>query len=121
MDEEGTIGTADLNTKIISIKQRTHKTPVVDTVYNTVKSMFVTLSKDGIIKGWNHSFVQEVEFESTNDKPSCLASHPIKPCICAGYESGCIRILDLVGTTLIKEVNLSNKEVKKLAFSQTMS
>ena len=80
---------------------------------------FATVGEDQTIRVWTlKNGKQRYEFLSPHDAPTSLRYHPSEKTIACGFESGFVRIFDIVTTSTKFELEQHTGAVKRLLYSK---
>ena len=112
----------DVVTQSYATVVRSHTRGAVSCLCNDTSgdcSQFATVGEDQTIRVWNlKNGKQKYEFLSPHDAPTSLTYHPSEKTIACGFESGIVRIFDILTTSTKFELEQHTGAVKKLLYSK---
>jgi WD40 repeat protein len=115
----GTMGVLDISTSGYKTLLRSH-TGLVRGLSVDSRPEITTASEDGTLRVWDiHSLEQKYEFLVPDDVVTCVATSPDqrKHMIVAGFESGCVRVLDVESTSLFIDFQQHQGPVRNVVYS----
>ncbi|GMH82171.1 hypothetical protein TrST_g11669 [Triparma strigata] len=116
----GTIGVLDVVTQSYATVMRSHDSGILCLASdkNVERREFASVGVDKTIRVWSsENGRQKYEFLSPHDTPTCVAYHPNRQTIVCGFDSGYIRVFDVVTTSTAHELEQHTGVVKSLLFS----
>lgn len=115
---DGSVGLLSMQSHDYIDFVHTHGEMICDADISLFFQEVVTAAQDGTLKVWSlASMTQTHEFSVADEVPSVVAFHPAgRHLIAVGFRSGCLRIFDVDGLTLICEKRHHVQPILSLAF-----
>ncbi|GMH67841.1 hypothetical protein TL16_g04784 [Triparma laevis f. inornata] len=115
----GTIGVLDVVTQSYATVMRSHASGILSLASDFERKEFASVGQDKTIRVWSSvNGRQKYEFLSPHDTPTCVAYHPNSQTIVCGFDSGYVRVFDVVTTSTLHELEQHTGVVKSLIFSK---
>lgn len=113
----GTLGVLHVSDHSYRTILRSHTKSILRVDRKGAGEEFATVSQDKTLRIWDlFTGQQRFEFSTTFDEPCCLKYHPVDNSVACGFESGYIRICDVVSTTTSHEFRAHKGPVASLNY-----
>ncbi|CBZ52474.1 hypothetical protein NCLIV_022630 [Neospora caninum Liverpool] len=93
---DGSVGILNIGSQHYQPLLRTHARPIRDAAVSEAWRELYTVSTDRSVRIWSLPDLHEAfEFQSSVDRPTRVACHPLERVLAVGFDSGALRVFDI--------------------------
>ncbi|KAL8597433.1 hypothetical protein ACOMHN_050931 [Nucella lapillus] len=100
----GNLGLLDVSSRDYTTVMRSHTGRVLSLAVDPYRKHMATVSQDHTIRVWDAETLQQLyDFSAPDECPSTICYHPSRQVFVCGFESGAVRVFNVLSTCLLAE------------------
>ena len=93
-----------MSTRDYTTIMRSHTGRVLSIAVDPLRKHLATVSRDHTIRVWDAETLQQLyDFSAPKECPTTIAYHPSRQVFVCGFESGAVRVFNVLSTCLLAE------------------
>ncbi|KAK7112108.1 WD repeat-containing protein 90-like isoform X2 [Littorina saxatilis] len=114
----GNLGVLDVATRDYTTIMRSHTKRILSIALDPCRKHIATVSSDQTIRVWDAETLQQLyDFSAPQECPTTICYHPSQQVFVCGFESGAVRVFNVVSTCLLAEHTNHRGAVTGVAYS----